>query len=67
MAARLPRGICADMFGSTVGDRVPLADTELLIEVDLDLTTYGEEVKFGGSILPRATRFGDLRRRILSW
>jgi urease subunit alpha len=48
MAARLPRGIYADMFGPTVGDRVRLADTELFIEVELDFTTYGEEVKFGG-------------------
>jgi urease subunit alpha len=48
MAARLPRGVYADMFGPTVGDRVRLADTELFIEVELDLTTYGEEVKFGG-------------------
>ncbi|WP_240801215.1 hypothetical protein, partial [Vogesella mureinivorans] len=38
----------AEMFGPTVGDRVRLADTELFIEVEKDLTTYGEEVKFGG-------------------
>jgi len=48
MAAKLPRGIYADMFGPTIGDRVRLADTELLIEVERDFTTYGEEVKFGG-------------------
>jgi urease subunit alpha len=48
MAVRLPRGIYADMFGPTVGDRVRLADTELFIEVERDFTTYGEEVKFGG-------------------
>src|SRR5690349_14379516 len=36
------------MFGPTVGDRVRLADTDLIIEVERDLTTYGEEVKFGG-------------------
>src|SRR4051812_26026334 len=36
------------MFGPTTGDRVRLADTELFIEVEKDLTTYGEEVKFGG-------------------
>jgi urease subunit alpha len=48
MAARLPRGIYADMFGPTLGDRVRLADTELFIEVERDFTTYGEEVKFGG-------------------
>src|SRR5436309_10839349 len=36
------------MFGPTTGDRVRLADTELIIEVERDFTTYGEEVKFGG-------------------
>jgi urease subunit alpha len=36
------------MFGPTVGDRVRLADTALVIEVERDLTVYGEEVKFGG-------------------
>ena len=46
--ARLPRAAYADMFGPTVGDRVRLADTGLFVEVERDLTTYGEEVKFGG-------------------
>jgi len=36
------------MFGPTVGDRVRLADTDLVIEIEKDFTTYGEEVKFGG-------------------
>jgi urease subunit alpha len=36
------------MFGPTTGDRLRLADTELVIEVEKDFTTYGEEVKFGG-------------------
>ena len=36
------------MFGPTVGDRLRLADTDLLIEIEKDLTIYGEEVKFGG-------------------
>jgi urease subunit alpha len=36
------------MFGPTTGDRVRLADTDLIVEVERDLTTYGEEVKFGG-------------------
>jgi len=48
MPARIARAAYADMFGPTVGDRVRLADTELFIEVEKDLTTYGEEVKFGG-------------------
>ncbi len=46
--ARLPRAAYAEMFGPTTGDRVRLADTELFAEVERDLTTYGEEVKFGG-------------------
>jgi urease subunit alpha len=46
--ARLPRSAYADMFGPTTGDRMRLADTELIIEVEKDFTLYGEEVKFGG-------------------
>ena len=46
--ARITRSAYAGMFGPTTGDRVRLADTELFIEVEQDLTTYGEEVKFGG-------------------
>jgi len=46
--ARITRPAYAGMFGPTTGDRVRLADTELFIEVEQDLTTYGEEVKFGG-------------------
>jgi len=46
--ATLPRRAYAEMFGPTTGDRVRLADTALVIEVERDLTTYGEEVKFGG-------------------
>ena len=45
---RLGRRAYADMYGPTTGDRVRLADTALLIEVERDLTRYGEEVKFGG-------------------
>jgi len=57
MPAQIKRGDYAAMFGPTVGDRVRLADTDLIIEVERDLTTersgqnapaYGEEVKFGG-------------------
>ncbi len=46
--ASLPRQAYADMFGPTVGDKVRLADTTLVIEIEKDFTTYGEEVKFGG-------------------
>ena len=38
----------AEMYGPTKGDRIRLGDTELLIEVERDYTTYGDEVKFGG-------------------
>ncbi|HSK41540.1 MAG TPA: urease subunit alpha, partial [Arenibaculum sp.] len=48
MPARISRAAYADMFGPTVGDKVRLADTDLFVEVERDLTTYGEEVKFGG-------------------
>jgi urease subunit alpha len=46
--AHIPRAAYADMFGPTTGDRVRLADTDLIVEVERDLTVYGEEVKFGG-------------------
>ncbi|WP_018633981.1 urease subunit alpha [Neomegalonema perideroedes] len=48
MSYALPRASYARLYGPTIGDRVRLADTELIIEVEKDLTTYGEEVKFGG-------------------
>jgi len=48
MPHAMQRSFYAEMFGPTTGDRVRLADTELIIEVEKDFTTYGEEVKFGG-------------------
>jgi urease subunit alpha len=48
MSYRMNRRAYAETFGPTVGDRIRLADTELIIEVEQDLTTYGDEVKFGG-------------------
>ena len=48
MPTKISRASYADMYGPTTGDKVRLADTELFIEVERDLTTYGEEVKFGG-------------------
>jgi urease subunit alpha len=44
----ISRATYAQMYGPTVGDKVRLADTELIIEVEKDFTLYGEEVKFGG-------------------
>lgn len=48
MSLKMSRASYAEMFGPTTGDRVRLADTALVIEVEKDLTVYGEEVKFGG-------------------
>ena len=48
MSYRMDRRAYAETYGPTVGDRVRLADTALVIEVEQDLTTYGDEVKFGG-------------------
>jgi urease subunit alpha len=48
MPVTMQRAAYADMFGPTTGDRVRLADTDIIIEVEKDFTTYGEEVKFGG-------------------
>ena len=48
MANKISRQAYAEMFGPTTGDRLRLADTELIIEVEKDYTIYGEEVKFGG-------------------
>jgi urease subunit alpha len=48
MANKITRQAYAEMFGPTTGDRLRLADTELIIEVEKDYTIYGEEVKFGG-------------------
>ncbi len=48
MANKISRQAYAEMFGPTTGDRLRLADTDLIIEVEKDYTIYGEEVKFGG-------------------
>ena len=45
---KIDRRAYVEMFGPTTGDRVRLADTELIVEVEKDFTVYGEEVKFGG-------------------
>ena len=48
MSLKIPRSTYADLYGPTVGDRVRLADTELIIEVERDFTSYGDEITFGG-------------------
>ena len=64
MSLEMDRRQYVDMFGPTKGDRIRLADTEILIEIEKDLATYGDEVKFGGGKVirdgmgqsPKATR-----------
>jgi urease subunit alpha len=48
MVTTISRFDYAGMYGPTTGDKIRLADTEIIIEVERDFTTYGEEVKFGG-------------------
>lgn len=48
MGLRMDRRQYADMYGPTKGDKIRLADTEIIIEIEKDYTTYGDEVKFGG-------------------
>src|SRR5258708_17432486 len=48
MSAKIPRRTYADLYGPTTGDRVRLADTELMVEVERDYTVYGDEITFGG-------------------
>ena len=61
-AMKLDRRAYAQMYGPTTGDRVRLADTELVLEVERDLTIYGEEVKFGGGKVIR-DGMGQSQRR----
>ncbi|MBA3442212.1 MAG: urease subunit alpha [Pyrinomonadaceae bacterium] len=48
LSLRIPRRTYADLYGPTTGDRVRLADSELIIEVEKDFTAYGDEITFGG-------------------
>src|SRR5690349_649044 len=67
MSRNIPRQTYADLYGPTTGDRVRLADTELVIEVERDYTVYGDEITFGGGKVirdgmgqsSRATREGS--------
>src|SRR3954447_21229640 len=66
MSLSIPRRTYADLYGPTTGDRVRLADTELIIEVEKDFASYGDEITFGGGKVirdgmgqsARATRTG---------
>src|SRR5258708_29248564 len=70
MSLELPRRTYADLYGPTTGDRVRLADSDLIIEIEKDFTVYGDEITFGGgkvirdgmgqnSTLPRTNRDGS--------
>ena len=48
MTLKIPRRTYADLYGPTTGDRVRLADTDLIVEVENDFTVYGDEITFGG-------------------
>ena len=48
MSAKIPRRVYADLYGPTTGDRVRLADTDLIVEVEKDFAVYGDEITFGG-------------------
>src|SRR5713101_8483992 len=48
MSLSIPRRTYADLYGPTTGDRVRLADTELIVEVEKDFAAYGDEITFGG-------------------
>src|ERR1051325_4891399 len=63
---KIDRRTYADHYGPTTGDRIRLGDTDLIIEIEADATTYGDEAKFGGGKVirdgmgqsPSATRDG---------
>lgn len=67
MSFEIPRRQYADLYGPTTGDAIRLADTDLFLEIEKDLTVYGEEVVFGGGKVIRdgmgqngqVTRDGD--------
>jgi len=48
LVLEIPRKRYVDLFGPTIGDRIRLADTDLIIEIEMDLLRYGDEVVFGG-------------------
>ena len=68
MPNKMNRAAYAQMFGPTVGDKIRLADTDIVIEVEKDFTTYGEEVKFGGGkVIRDGMGQSDVYKRQPSW
>ena len=66
MSLQIPRRTYADLYGPTTGDRIRLADTELIIEIEKDFTHYGDEITFGGGKVIRdgmGQSSGALRER----
>ena len=55
MSLLIDRRAYADFYGPTTGDRVRLADTALIIEIEKDFTVYGDEITFGGGKVIRRT------------
>jgi urease subunit alpha len=53
MSLKIPRRTYAELYGPTAGDRIRLADTELIIEIEKDFTHYGDEITFGGGKVVR--------------
>ena len=51
MVNKINKKAYADMYGPTVGDKIRLSDTNLIIEIEKDFASYGEEVKFGGKVI----------------
>ena len=48
MSLQIDRRTYADLYGPTTGDRVRLADTSIVVEIEKDFTVYGDEITFGG-------------------
>src|SRR2546430_7940452 len=64
MSVKIKRSVYADMFGPTTGDRVRLADTDLIIEGEKDFTIYGEGGKFGRG---KGIRDGMGESQVTNW
>ena len=64
MSQQISRQAYAEMVDPTTGDHIRLADTKLIVEVEKDFTTYGEEVKFGGG---KVIRDGMGQSRRFHW
>src|SRR5271166_6322443 len=64
MSLEIPRRTYADLYGPTTGDRIRLADSALIIEIEKDFTVYGDEITFGGG---KVIRDGMGQNSTASW